>query len=100
MAVSKYRHSLGHRDLTPSQIFLNSVGSSIEVAIDTAGPAFLLLEQDLGRHSHVLVIQQMARKYRHTLTMGSVKFRMRFTEPPYGKFTVSSHAGWGSGTPF
>ena len=34
-AASKYRQSLAHRDPTPSQISLNPVGHSIEVAIDS-----------------------------------------------------------------
>ena len=56
------RQSLDHRDPTPSQVLLDSVGSSLELAIDTCDHAFLLLEQDLSHHSLVLVIQQMAMK--------------------------------------
>jgi len=69
MARSK-EQPLDHRDPTPSQAFLDLVGSSLEVAIDTADHAFLLLEQDFSHHSLVLMVQEMTMKYRHTLNDG------------------------------
>jgi hypothetical protein len=70
MAPSKDRQSLDQADPTPSQAFLDSLGSSLEVAIDTGDYALLLLEQDLSHHSLVLMVQEMTMKYRHTLNDG------------------------------
>jgi hypothetical protein len=62
MAASEHRHLLGHRDLTPPQIFLVFPRLFDLKSNRCWQSSFPLLEQDLGHHSLVLVIEQMAMK--------------------------------------
>jgi cyclopropane fatty-acyl-phospholipid synthase-like methyltransferase len=54
----------GSCDLAPSQSFAIQTFFTV---IDIPDQSLLLLEQDLGHHALVLMIQQVTMEYRHTL---------------------------------